>query len=105
MTVINLVNEDISPVYSVGALWITFSKNNFSGTFPPQFWGSLSFSLRGIIFDANIGGLHMDEDDIALEIENDEILRDLDEEDAPDDEEELDDEMLEAYLYAFEKDD
>ena len=47
----------------------------------------------------------MDEDDIALEIENDEILRDLDEEDAPDDEEELDDEMLEAYLYAFEKDD
>jgi hypothetical protein len=47
----------------------------------------------------------MDEDDIALEIENDEILRDLGEDDAPDEEEELDDEMLEAYLHALEKDD
>ena len=46
----------------------------------------------------------MDED-IALEIENDEILRDLGEGDAPDEEEELDDEMLEAYLDALEKDD
>jgi len=48
----------------------------------------------------------MDEDDIALEIENDEILRDLGEDDAPDDDEdELDEEMLEAYLHALEKDD
>jgi hypothetical protein len=46
------------------------------------------------------------DNDIALEIENDEILRDLGEEDTPDDEEEeLDDEMLEAYLHALEKDD
>ena len=47
----------------------------------------------------------MNEDDIALEIENDEILRDLGEEDAPDEEEDLDDEMLETYLDALEKDD
>jgi hypothetical protein len=61
--------------------------------------------MRGIIFDGNVRDFNMDEDDIALEIENDEILRDLGEDDAPDEEEELDDEMLEAYLHALEKDD
>jgi len=65
----------------------------------------LLFFVRGIIFDGNVRDLNMDEDDIALEIENDEILRDLGEDDAPDEEEELDDEMLEAYLHALEKDD
>ena len=80
-------------------------QNNFRGTFRPQFWGSLSFSSRAIIFDGNVRGLNMNEDDIALEIENDEILRDLGEEDAPDEEEDLDDEMLETYLDALEKDD
>ena len=46
--------------------------------------------------------LYMFDSSLAI---NDEILRDLGEDDAPDEEEELDDEMLEAYLDALEKDD